>query len=35
MDEIIEQTERLYGSGAALAVADLLKGYEELEDESD
>lgn len=28
MDEIIELVESIYGSGAALAVADLLKQYE-------
>ncbi|CAL9955343.1 hypothetical protein VPHK24_0008 [Vibrio phage K24] len=28
MSKILELVEKLYGSGAALAVADLLSGYE-------
>lgn len=31
MSEIIEMVEDLYGSGAALAVADLLKEYNDEE----
>lgn len=31
MSEIIELVEKLYGSGAALAVADLLKEYDDEE----
>lgn len=33
MSEVLEKVEELYGSGAALAVADLLRYYEEQEDE--
>lgn len=29
MSEVLELVEKLYGSGAALAVADLLKEYED------
>lgn len=29
MSEILELVEKEYGSGAALAVADLLRGYDE------
>ena len=29
MNEILELVEKEYGSGAVLAVADLLKGYED------
>lgn len=32
MSEILEMIEEIYGSGAALAVADLLRDYE-VEDE--
>lgn len=35
MDEIIELVESLYGSGAAMAVADLLKEYEDGEKDTD
>lgn len=31
MSKILELVEELYGSGAALAVADLLKEYEDEE----
>jgi hypothetical protein len=34
MDEVIELVESLYGSGAAMAVADLLKEYENEEKDS-
>jgi hypothetical protein len=33
MSEILEKIEELYGSGAAMAVADLLRAYEVIEDE--
>jgi hypothetical protein len=33
MSEILEQIEELYGSGAVMAVADLLSDYEVIEDE--
>jgi hypothetical protein len=33
MSEILEKIEELYGSGAAMAVADLLKQYKECDNE--
>ena len=32
MNDILEKVEELHGSGAALAVADLLREYEDEED---
>lgn len=33
MSEILEKIEELYGSGAAMAAADLLRDYERRENE--